>query len=43
MGFVAEEVELEQIFSEHFDSSATSYSTDCSTLIYHRGLVQKAK
>jgi hypothetical protein len=33
-------VALRQVFFEFFSSDPNSHSTDCSTLVYHPGLVQ---
>jgi hypothetical protein len=35
VGFVVDEVELGQIFSEYFGFPANSHSTDCSLFIHH--------
>jgi hypothetical protein len=40
VGFVVDEVALEQDFSETSLSHANSQYTNCSTIIYHPGLVQ---
>jgi hypothetical protein len=40
VGFVVDEVALEQFYSSTSVSPANSHSTDCSTvIIYHPGLV----
>jgi hypothetical protein len=42
VGFVVDNVALEQVFSEYFGFPCQSSSTNCSTItiIYHLGLVQ---
>jgi Zn-dependent M28 family amino/carboxypeptidase len=42
VGFVVDKVELGQVFYKYFGFLASSYTTKCSTLNYHPGIVQQA-